>query len=171
MTALDEFLSAFDSPALVVTAQSEQGRSGCIAAFATQCSIYPPRLLVCLSELNKTTAIAEHAPAIGVHLLGSDQRDAASLFGELTGDDVDKLAIVRWHPGVGGAPILEDCVAWLEGGVVRRLRLGDHVGYLLEALDVGERPRGEIMTRSAIADLVAGHPADEVERTPPPDSP
>jgi flavin reductase (DIM6/NTAB) family NADH-FMN oxidoreductase RutF len=166
MTKGNGFLSAFDSPALVVTARSERGRSGCIAAFATQCSIYPPRLLVCLSVLNKTTEVAERAESIGVHLLRSDQAQIAALFGEETGDEIDKLATVRWHAGKLGAPILDDCAAAFEGSVVGRLQLGDHVGYLLDVVDSDDLPRDEdVMMRSAIERLDPGHPADEVLHT------
>lgn len=164
MVVPEDFFDAFDAPALIVTAQSHDERSGCLAAFATQCSIYPPRLLVCLSVLNKTTAIAEKVNALGVHQLGRDQRDLAVTFGTMTGDYVDKLAAVQSRHGASGAPILKDCSAWFEGAVVDRIRLGDHIGYVLEPLDVGSGPRSGTLMRTAIADLKAGHPAEEVVR-------
>jgi flavin reductase (DIM6/NTAB) family NADH-FMN oxidoreductase RutF len=112
--------------------------------------------------LNKTTAIAGRAHALGVHLLGADQLDVAVTFGSISGDRVDKLSAVQWRSGNAGAPILENCSVRFEGGVVKRIRLGDHIGYVLEPLDVGEGPRSGAMMRTAIADLKAGHPAEEV---------
>jgi flavin reductase (DIM6/NTAB) family NADH-FMN oxidoreductase RutF len=162
MTEVSDFFSLFDGPALVVTAQSDAGRSGCLVAFATQCSIYPPRLLVCLSELNLTTTIASRARAVGVHVLRRDQLTLASLFGEVTGDDTDKLGNVAWREGLAGAPILEECAAWLEGMVLERFPLGDHVGYLLEVIDVGPDLDHETMLKSAAMDLEPGHPAEEI---------
>jgi flavin reductase (DIM6/NTAB) family NADH-FMN oxidoreductase RutF len=163
MTEVSDFFSVFDGPALVVTAQSDAGRSGCFVAFATQCSIYPPRLLVCLSAVNLTTTIASRAEAVGVHVLRRDQAALASLFGEESGDQTDKLDQLAWREGLKGAPILEECATWLEGVVLERFPLGDHVGYLLEVVDVHTDSSQETMRKSDAMGLEAGHPAEEVK--------
>jgi flavin reductase (DIM6/NTAB) family NADH-FMN oxidoreductase RutF len=162
MTEVSDFFSLFDGPALVVTAQSDAGRSGCLVAFATQCSIYPPRLLVCLSVVNLTTTVASRARALGVHVLRRDQLALASLFGEETGDEIDKLSDVAWREGLAGAPILEECSAWLEGVVLERFPLGDHVGYLLEIVDVGSDLDHDTMLKSEVMGFEPGHPAEEI---------
>jgi flavin reductase (DIM6/NTAB) family NADH-FMN oxidoreductase RutF len=162
MTEVSDFFSLFDGPALVVTAQSDAGSSGCLVAFATQCSIYPPRLLVCLSVVNLTATVASRARALGVHVLGRDQRDLASLFGEETGDEIDKLGEVAWREGLAGAPILEASSVWLEGVVLERFPLGDHVGYLLEVVDVGSDLAHDAMLKSEVLALKPGHPAEEI---------
>jgi flavin reductase (DIM6/NTAB) family NADH-FMN oxidoreductase RutF len=162
MTEVSDFFSMFNGPALVVTAQSDVGRSGCFVAFATQCSIFPPRLLVCLSAVNLTTTVASRAVALGVHVLRRDQSELASLFGEATGDQVDKLGKVAWREGLAGAPILEECSTWLEGKVLERVPLGDHVGYLLEVIDVAFGSGDEPMLKSDAAGLKPGHPAQEI---------
>jgi flavin reductase (DIM6/NTAB) family NADH-FMN oxidoreductase RutF len=164
MTEVSDFFSVFDGPALVVTAQSDAGRSGCFVAFATQCSIYPPRLLVCLSVVNLTTTVASRAQALGVHVLQPDQSRLASLFGEESGDQIDKFDRVAWREGLQGAPILEECPTWLEGVILERFPLGDHVGYLLEVVDVRADSPRQTMHKSDAMNLDAGHPADESRR-------
>lgn len=163
MTEVSDFFSVFNGPALVVTAQSDAGRSGCFVAFATQCSIYPPRLLVCLSAVNLTTTVASRAQALGVHVLRHDQSALASLFGEESGDQTDKLDKVSWREGLTGAPILEECSTWLEGVVLERFPLGDHVGYLLEVADVHSDLNQETMHKSDAMGLEPGHPAEEIQ--------
>jgi len=59
---------------------------------------------VCLSKLNHSFYVAEHATGIAIHLLGDDQTELASLFAERTGDDYDKFEHCEWHRGTGGAP-------------------------------------------------------------------
>ena len=95
-------------------------------------------------------------------MLRRDQLALASLFGEETGDDTDKLANVAWREGLADAPILAECSTWLEGVVLERFPLGDHVGYLLEVIDVGLDTDHETMLKSAVMDLEPGHPADEI---------
>ena len=110
MTDATEDLTAFfdliDYPYYVVTVRSpDADMSGCLVGFVTQCSIDPPNFLVCISKVNHTLTVAEHSPGMGLHLLGEDQVDLARLFGEETGDVVDKFASVDWRLGTtGGVP-------------------------------------------------------------------
>ena len=55
MSAVHELVSELDYPMFIVTCADERERAGCLVGFATQCSIDPPRFLVCLS-----TATAFH---------------------------------------------------------------------------------------------------------------
>src|SRR5579863_1733043 len=115
---------------MVVTVVDQLGNlSGCLAGFITQCSIQPPRFLVCISKLNHTYFVAEQAKALALHLLGDDQTELASLFGESSGDAICKFDHVGWHTGNKGAPLLDACAAWLEGVVLDRFSAGDHEAF------------------------------------------
>ena len=150
-----------DYPMFVVTASNGAETSGCLVGFLTQCSILPARLLVCLSKENHTAVVAGGASALGVHLLGRDQRPLASLFGARTGDREDKLAGVRWHRGTTGAPLLDDCAAWVEGTVRDRFDLGDHVGHLVDPVAGGGGGAPGLLAYSQVRDLQPGHPPGE----------
>lgn len=156
--AVAALVSRCDYPLFVVTAASGGEASGCLAGFVTQCSIVPARFLVCISRLNHTFRLAAKAPALALHLLGEGQLDLASVFGELTGDETDKMSRVAWHPGVLGAPVLEDCAAWVEGEVLARVDLGDHVGHLVEPRSGGGGGQRGELRYSAAHDLHPGHP-------------
>jgi flavin reductase (DIM6/NTAB) family NADH-FMN oxidoreductase RutF len=161
---LDEFVDGLDYPMFIVTtaaagAGGAVSRSGCLVGFATQCSIEPERLLVCLSKNNHTYRLARTAAALGVHVPGARQRELAELFGTATGDEVDKFAQVRWRDGPGGVPILTDCPRWLVGEVLERIDLGDHVGFVLAPLDGASAGGTGALSFSAVSDLEAGHEA------------
>ena len=159
MSVLTPLVEHLDYPMFVVTASDDAGPSGCLVGFATQCSIHPPRLLVCLSVQNHTYQVATSATSLGVHLLGEDQHDLASLFGEATGDQVDKFARCRWRLGSTGAPLLEECAAWLEATIASRLALGDHGGFVLDPVDGGAGShRGQFQFSDA-GGFEPGHPA------------
>lgn len=160
-----DFSRLIDPPLYVLTVADEHENSGCLIGFASQVSIFPPRFLACVSEVNHTARLAASAEVLAVHLLGADQPALAAHFGELTGDEVDKFAGVAWHRGPFGAPILEAARGVFEGRVLERHRFGDHVGHLLEPLDAHTSAApgpGEQLHLSDTADLGAGHPPEEV---------
>jgi flavin reductase (DIM6/NTAB) family NADH-FMN oxidoreductase RutF len=152
----DLFVAGLDYPMHIVTVP---GPAGCLVGFATQCSIGPPRFLVCLSKQNHTYRAAREADTVAVHSLTRAERDLAALFGTRTGDEVDKFDQCRWHLGHGGVPILERAAAWFVGRIVDRVDLGDHEGLVLEPSDVGGRTPTRPLMFSAVRNLEAGHPA------------
>jgi flavin reductase (DIM6/NTAB) family NADH-FMN oxidoreductase RutF len=151
-------VAAVDYPLYVVTASAGHEVSGCLAGFVTQSSIKPAQFLICISKLNHTFGTARASGGLGLHLLGSDQRDVASHFGELTGDDVDKFEGIAWAPGKTGAPILSACAAWIEGSTIGRMDAGDHEAFLINVQDGGVGPHEGCFTSRRAAGFEAGHP-------------
>lgn len=128
-------VSDLDYPMFIVTATNGSERSGCLVGFATQCSINPPRFLVCLSDKNRTYRVARDADVLVVHLVPADADPLAELFGSQTGDDVDKFEQCAWHEGPGGTPVLDACGNWFAGRIVERLPAGDHTALLLDPFE------------------------------------
>jgi flavin reductase (DIM6/NTAB) family NADH-FMN oxidoreductase RutF len=157
----DRFVAPLDYPMFVLTVPGGAGSrpSGCLVGFATQCSISPPRFLVCLSKANHTYRYAGLAGVAAVHLLTAADRDLAVLFGTETGDETDKFERCEWFEGPGGVPLLARCPCWLVGDIHARLDLGDHQGLLLRPTHVGGGVDGGPLMSSAVLGLDAGHPA------------
>ena len=85
--------------------QPSTDRAGCLVGFATQCSIHPPRWYVGISKLNRTFDIAAAAELVVVHALGAANAGLARLFGEQTGDEIDKFScIASGNSGLTVAP-------------------------------------------------------------------
>jgi flavin reductase (DIM6/NTAB) family NADH-FMN oxidoreductase RutF len=142
-----------------VTAAAEGSRQGCLLGFATQASINPPRLFVCLSVQNATFRTAERATHLGVHLVPAGRHDLAELFGGETGDEVDKFAGRRLDEGPGGEPLLVECPLRLSGRILDRHPLGDHVGYLIEPVAVWAEDEARPLDIRHATDIDPGHPA------------
>jgi flavin reductase (DIM6/NTAB) family NADH-FMN oxidoreductase RutF len=165
VTSTDAFdaLAAAADPGMVIVTTAQGGeRSGCLVGFHAQSSIEPRRYAVWLSRANHTYRVALLATHLAVHFLTEDDRDMAETFGSLTGDDVDKLALVAWKPGPAGVPLLERCPHRM---VVRRVTLvddgGDHVCVVTEPV-VAEGGGGFRPLRlSATRDIPPGHRAEE----------
>jgi flavin reductase (DIM6/NTAB) family NADH-FMN oxidoreductase RutF len=154
--AFDRFLAGLDYPVFVVTAAYGGERAGCLVGFATQTSIDPPRLLVCLSKANHTTAVAARADVLAVHVLDHREHPLAERFGGQTGDEVDKFAGLAWRPGPAGVPLLTQCPRRLVGRILARVPLGDHVGHLLAPLRV-EAEATSPLTYQDVTDIEPGH--------------
>jgi len=160
--AVDAFTERNDPPLYIVTVAGADGeRSGCLAGFVTQCSINPPRFLICLSKLNHTYFVSEGATSVALHLLGQDQVELASLFAEFTGDTFDKFAHCDWAPDSDGVPVLAHCAAWLSGPILNRFSVGDHEAVVMSPTDggTGGDDHGVLTLRSIPRQLHPGHPA------------
>jgi flavin reductase (DIM6/NTAB) family NADH-FMN oxidoreductase RutF len=149
-----------DYPMFVVTTSDGDERSGCLVGFATQCSIQPPRLLVFLSDKNHTYRVARRAEALAVHLLGDDQIELSALFGEETGDQIDKFDRCRWRAGPLDMPVLEDAAGWVVGRIVDHVDVGgDHLGFVLDP-EAADMPRPvPLLHFQQVTDLDPGHDA------------
>ena len=157
---LAAFFERIDYPFYVVTVRSEAAEmSGCLAGFVTQCSIDPPNFLVCVSKVNHTLAVAERSSGMGLHLLGSDQVDLARLFGEESGDQVDKFASVDWRLGPTGAPLLVDSAVSMEGQILGHFSVGDHEAFLMRAVRSVAGGHPGLLTLRNAPPLKPGHPA------------
>ena len=132
--AFDSLVGAIDYPMFIVTASRDEERAGCLVGFVTQASIDPPRLMVMISKKNHTYRIASTADRLVVHLLGAGNFELAKLFGEQTGDEVDKFSRCEWAPTADGLPVLHGTLGWVVCRVLDRFEAGDHVGHLVEPI-------------------------------------
>jgi flavin reductase (DIM6/NTAB) family NADH-FMN oxidoreductase RutF len=157
---LSAFFARVDYPYYVVTVRSRDARmSGCLAGFVTQSSITPPNFVVCISRVNHTFGVARDSSAMGLHLLGSDQGDLARLFGEETGDEVDKFASCDWRLGSTGAPMLVDSAVSMEGRILGHDSAGDHEAFLVRAVRAVPGGHPGLLTSRTGPRLHPGHPA------------
>ena len=142
LDTVHELVAELDYPMFIVTVAARGERAGCLVGFATQCSIDPPRFLVCISDKNRTFRVARHAETMVVHLVPEDAGDLAELFGSRTGDETDKFAHCAWSPRADGTPVLEACGNWFAARILERLPTGDHWAFVLDpveaASDTGE---------------------------------
>ena len=152
-------VSDLDYPMFIVTATNGRERAGCLVGFATQCSIDPPRFLVCLSDKNRTYRVAQDAEILVVHLVPAEADPLARLFGSETGDEVDKFARCAWHEGPGGTPVLDECGNWFAGRILDRVPAGDHCALLLEPFEAHSDESEEAFSFHRAKRMEPGHEA------------
>jgi flavin reductase (DIM6/NTAB) family NADH-FMN oxidoreductase RutF len=156
----DRLVGMLDYTMFVVTTQADGEVSGCLVGFASQTSMHPTRFLAGISRVNHTCGVAARSDYLAVHVLERRHIGLARLFGGQTGDQVDKFDHCSWHSGPHGMPILDDAVAWFVGKTLKRVDLGDHIGYLLEpGAGVAGEPTDDLVSFPDVADLTPGHQA------------
>jgi flavin reductase (DIM6/NTAB) family NADH-FMN oxidoreductase RutF len=159
-SAFERVVGALDHPMLIVTTAAGGERAGCLVGFATQCSIDPPRFLVCVSDKNRTHRVLERgATTMVVHVVPRDAGELVELFGGETGDEADKFARCDWSEGPDGVPVLEDCRSWFAGRIVETVPLGDHWGRVLEPFDGRADYDGPAFPFSRAKHIEPGHEA------------
>jgi flavin reductase (DIM6/NTAB) family NADH-FMN oxidoreductase RutF len=157
--AFHSLVSGLNYPMYIVTAAAEGERAGCLVGFATQSSIDPPRMLVLLSKSNRTFQVALSSHTLAVHFLSRANQGLAAVFGEETGDEVDKFAGCEWREGPEGLPLLAGTRGWVVGSVIERFDAGDHVPHLLTIRSAEVDRPGEQLDFRAVRGLHPGHPA------------
>jgi flavin reductase (DIM6/NTAB) family NADH-FMN oxidoreductase RutF len=160
VSAFERIVGSLDYPMFIATSAAAGERSGCLVGFATQASIDPPRFLVCISDKNRTHRVLEAgADAMVVHVVPRDAGHLVELFGGETGDEEDKFARCEWSEGPAGMPVLDDCPSWFAGRIVERVRLGDHIGHVLEPFAGEDASGGDWFPFSRAQEIEPGHEA------------
>lgn len=152
-------MAAAAPPMFIVTTAAGGERAGCLVGFAAQASIDPPRMVVMLSDKNRTAEVAARATHLALHFPSAANLALARLFGEETGDEVDKFAGCRWQPGPGGVPLLEGTCGWAVLRVVERTAAGDHIVHLAEVEEARREAGGPPLTLHDVSGLEPGHQA------------
>jgi flavin reductase (DIM6/NTAB) family NADH-FMN oxidoreductase RutF len=157
--AFHTLVSGIDYPMFIVTAAADGRRSGCLVGFVTQASIDPARLMVMISKVNHTFQVVERASSLIVHFLHENNHELARLFGEETGDEVDKFASCEWKKGPDDTPVLLGVRGWVAGRILARSDAGDHVAHLISVTAAGLDQPGSQLGFQASRRMHPGHPA------------
>ena len=122
----------------IVTAMAPDGPAGFTCQSFSSLSLDPPTVLVCPQKASSSWPRIEAAGHFVVNVLAEPQEEICRSFAR---SGADKFAGVGWRPAPAtGAPMLRDCLAWIECRLDSVLDGGDHliaVGRVLE-LEVGE---------------------------------
>ena len=155
----ESVLAELWSPIAALTAADGRRAGGLITSTAVTTSLLPeaPRVAVILGRSQQTHELVLASSAFAVHLLPAEplERSLAifKAFGFHSGREGDKLAQVPWHPGVTGAPVIDEALAYAEARVVATLD-ADDVTVVVGEVVAGERLRaGPHLT----IDAVRGH--------------
>ncbi len=100
----------------IVTTQRGDQRGGMTVSAFSSLSIEPPQILICLNKSVSSLPLILESGIFAVNILAAHQLQLSDLFGgrvELP-DDANRFDGLTLKTAVTGAPILTDCLAYLD---------------------------------------------------------
>jgi flavin reductase (DIM6/NTAB) family NADH-FMN oxidoreductase RutF len=105
----------------------------------TSVSLEPLLLLICVDKRTVTHQFLEEAQHFAVNILAEDQEQVSRALASRDSEDARRLVGYRYRSGETGAPILEDCLAYVECRITEVLEGGDH------SIFMGQVEGGEVL--------------------------
>jgi 3-hydroxy-9,10-secoandrosta-1,3,5(10)-triene-9,17-dione monooxygenase reductase component len=127
----------FATGVTVITTAAGDELQGMTANAVASLSLDPVMVLICVDKETHTHRVLEQGRVFAVNILGEHQEDVSRIFAKRAEPELGTLRGQRFRRGVTGAPVLEDCLAFLECRVASFHGGGDHSVVLGEVVDQG----------------------------------
>ncbi|MGI8912546.1 MAG: flavin reductase family protein [Chloroflexota bacterium] len=127
----------------VVTVRHEAAVRAILVTSFLSVGIDPPTVLVSIKRDGETHRLLEAARVFAVNFLHQEQGELAQSLGYANDPAARALRTVSFHAGVTGAPLLDDCLAYLDCRVMEAFETRDHtlyVGVVEDAAGEDRRP-------------------------------
>lgn len=124
----------FASGVTVITSAVGDRLNGMTANAVASLSLNPVMLLICVDKTAHSHETITAAGAFAVNILTSDQEAVSRLFAKHADPEPGSLRGQPHRLGATGAPILSDCLAYMECRVATVLDGGDHSIFLGEVV-------------------------------------
>jgi flavin reductase (DIM6/NTAB) family NADH-FMN oxidoreductase RutF len=115
---------------MIVTMRVGEQRHGLTVMDFCSVSLEPPLVLISIGNDLRSHQLLQQARAFAVNLLDENQQELSDRFAGRFPEVTERLAGLRYHEALTGAPILDDALGWLDCRVVNIVPGGDHTIYL-----------------------------------------
>ena len=119
---------------MVITTKWGEKMNGMSAAWVSRASEQPFLVMASVYKENYSHDLIQQSRIFAVNYLREGQQNLAIHFGKQSGREVDKCRKVLYSTDKTGAPILNDCLAYLDCRVINQMDSGDHTIFLGEVL-------------------------------------
>ena len=134
ITDIDRAFNAQVRGVVVITTAWGQKLNGMSAAWVSRASEQPFFVMASVYKKNYSHELIQKSGIFVVNYLREGQQRLAIHFGKQSGREVDKFLKVPYFTEKTGAPILSDCLAFLDCRVIDQMDSGDHTIFLGEVL-------------------------------------
>jgi flavin reductase (DIM6/NTAB) family NADH-FMN oxidoreductase RutF len=133
----------FATGVTILTTALGEDLHGMTANAVCSVSLDPLLALVCVNKQGRTHAVLSESGVFALNVLAEEQEHLSRLFADDAVDAAHSLTGLSYRRGVTGAPILTDCLAYVECRVVAAYAGGDHTIFVGAVEDVGVLREGE----------------------------
>jgi flavin reductase (DIM6/NTAB) family NADH-FMN oxidoreductase RutF len=123
----------------VVTVRHEARVRAILVTSFLSVSVNPPMVLVSIRREGDTHRLLEAGRVFAVNVLHEGQEELARQLGYSGEETVRSMQTIPYHSAVTGAPILDECLAYLDCRVVDSHEATDHTLYIGLVEDGHER--------------------------------
>lgn len=123
-------MSRWASGITIVTTRRGEGLNAMTATAFSSISAEPPLVMVAINKHNHTHALIEEQRAFGIMILKNGQEEISNGGAGFRGAEGHFLLGTPFRVERTGAPILIDCLAWLDCALYASYDGGDHTIYL-----------------------------------------
>ena len=137
-----ETMGQFCTGVVIVAGADDGAMTGFTAQSFVSLSLQPPLIAVCPAKSSASWPRIRTTGNFCINVLADDQRQVSDVFAQ-SGQAAD----IGWRPGVSGAPILDNVLAYVDCVLQAEHDAGDHtiaVGRVLD-IDVLDPTRGPLL--------------------------
>lgn len=130
--------------------------NGFVGSWVTQCSFDPPLMAIAVSRDTASYKLIDEHGVFSINLLGKDQQEIARTLVKPSHRVGDKMDDVSYKSGITSAPVLNNCLGYIECKVVSRTDTGEHTLFVGEAVNAEQFSSDEPLTCADIGWHYAG---------------
>lgn len=120
----------FATGVTVLTIRDGESLHGMTANAFASVSLSPTLILVCIEKGNTTHAFVSRSGNFAMNILSATQEQVAKLFAKQVVVSTDPFAGIAHHSAATGAPIFDDCIAYVDCHVISAHDAGDHTIFV-----------------------------------------
>lgn len=127
----------FATGVTVITTADGERLHGMTANAVSSLSLNPVMVLICVDKTTHTHEVLDAGGVFTVNVLGEHQEAVSRVFAKKSAPEAGTLRGQPFRLGETGAPILSDCLAFLECRVAGTFDGGDHTIFLGRVVSEG----------------------------------
>jgi len=140
----------------LLTCSAGEEINGMPLSLFLQVSFQPPVVAVGVSPKRYTHKMILESGAFAVVFLRKEQKPLVERFKLKSEERSKKFEGLEWERGITGAPILKDCLGYIECRLIAWLGFGDHTLFIGEVVKEKLLQEGEVLSVSDLGKYYAG---------------
>ncbi|MBI3741421.1 MAG: flavin reductase [Chloroflexi bacterium] len=125
-----QVMRRFATGVAILTVRDGDHLHGMTANTFTSVSLDPILILVCIQRVNETHQHVTRVGHFALNILSANQRELAQRFAKQSPMPAEPFGDILYHRENTGAPILDDCIAYLDCRVVGSHEAGTHTIFI-----------------------------------------